>query len=87
MRALAQLISSGRIQAGMVAFFGNIIPFISPAAVSLVTLTKGLSDGLVLSLYAITPLTIILIYATDLTMMLLLNVIFYKLFYSYVVSI
>jgi hypothetical protein len=31
----------------------------------LVTLTKGLSDGLVLSLYAITPLTIILIYATD----------------------
>ncbi|MGI9269062.1 MAG: hypothetical protein ACR2PE_00895 [Porticoccus sp.] len=65
MRALAQLISSGRIQAGMVAFFGNIIPFISPAAVSLVTLTKGLSDGLVLSLYAITPLTIILIYATD----------------------
>jgi len=65
MRALAQLISSGRIQAGMVAFFGNIIPFISPAAVSLVTLTKGLSDGLVLSLYAITPLTIILIFATD----------------------
>ena len=65
MRALAQLISSGRIQAGMVAFFGNIIPFISPAAVSLVTLTKGLSDGFVLSLYAITPLIIILIYATD----------------------
>jgi hypothetical protein len=40
MRALAQLISSGRIQAGMVAFFGNIIPFISPAAVALINLTK-----------------------------------------------
>jgi len=65
MRALAQLISSGRIQEGMVAFFGNIIPFISPEAFSLVTLNKGLSDGLVLSLYAITPLTIILIFATD----------------------
>ncbi len=65
MRALAQLIASGRMQAGIVAFFGNIIPFISPAAVSLVTLTKGLSDGLVLSLYAITPLIIILVYVSD----------------------
>jgi hypothetical protein len=64
MRALAELITSGRTQAAIVGFFGNIIPLVSPAAVSLVTLTKGLSEGALLSLYAATPL-MIMIYASD----------------------
>jgi len=65
MRALAQFITRGRTQAGIVAFFGNLLPFISPATVSLVVLTKGLPAGALLSLYAVTPLLLMYIYGNE----------------------
>jgi len=58
MRALAEFIMRGRVQAALVAFFGNLLPLVSPAAVSLVTLSKGLSEGALLTLWALLPLLI-----------------------------
>lgn len=45
MRALAEFIVRGRLQAALVALFGSLVPLVSPAAISLVTLNKGLSEG------------------------------------------
>jgi len=65
MRALAEFIMRGRMQAGSVAFFGNLVPFVSPAAVSLVTLTRGSSEGFLLVLWALMPLLVILFTSND----------------------
>jgi hypothetical protein len=59
MRALAEFIMRGRAQAALVAFFGSLLPLISPAAVSLVTLSKGVSEGGLLALWALLPLLVV----------------------------
>lgn len=58
MRALAQYIMRGRIQASVVAFFGSLLPLLSPATVSLVTLSKGLAEGSLILLWGCLPLLI-----------------------------
>ena len=65
MRALAEFIIRGRMQAGLVAFFGNLAPLVSPAAVSLVTLTRGSSEGFLLVLWALMPLLVIFFTGND----------------------
>jgi len=72
MRALAELIMRGRVQAALVAFFGNLLPLISPAAVSLVTLSKGLSEGALLTLWALLPL-LIAFFISDINAMVTLS--------------
>tara|TARA_B110000046_G_C13023867_1_gene412668 strand:- start:5744 stop:6583 length:840 start_codon:yes stop_codon:yes gene_type:complete len=46
----------GRAQACVVALLGNIFPFVSPAAIGLVTLRKGSIEGVIVSLWAVLPL-------------------------------
>ena len=60
MRALAEFIMRGRMQAALVALVGTLVPMLSPAAVSLVTLGRGLRDGLLVMLWGILPLIIAL---------------------------
>lgn len=55
MRALAEFTMRGRLQASLVAALGNLVPFISPAAVSLVVLRKGIAEGLLVLLWAALP--------------------------------
>ena len=71
MRALAEFVMRGRVQAALVAFFGNLLPLISPAAVSLVTLSRGLSEGALMTLWALLPLLIVF-YISDINAMLTL---------------
>lgn len=56
MRALAEFIMRGRAQACVVALLGNIFPFVSPAAIGLVTLRKGSIEGVIVTLWAVLPL-------------------------------
>jgi len=65
MRVLAEFIMRGRMQAGLVVFFGNLVPFVSPAAVSLTTLTKGFSESVLLLSLALMPLLIALYVSDD----------------------
>jgi uncharacterized protein YybS (DUF2232 family) len=58
MRALANFIMQGRIQAAVIAFIG--LPLISPAAVALVTMRRGALDGSLLLFWAILPVLITL---------------------------
>ena len=60
MNPLAKFIMAGRFQAAVVAFFGNLLPLISPAAVGLVTLRGGISDALLVMLWAMLPLVIVI---------------------------
>ncbi len=55
MRALAELIMRGRVQACGVAVFGSLLPLISPATIGLVTLRKDSSEGLIVALWALLP--------------------------------
>ncbi|MDO6748424.1 hypothetical protein [Gilvimarinus sp. 1_MG-2023] len=55
MRALAEFIMRGRTQAAAVALIGHWIPLVSPAAVALVTLRRGMADGLLILLWALLP--------------------------------
>lgn len=55
MRALAEFIMRGRMQASVVALIGSWFPLISPAAVALVTLRRGPTDGLMVLLWALLP--------------------------------
>lgn len=55
MRALAEFIMRGRLQAGIVAILGYLIPLLAPAAVALTTLRKGASEGVVVLLVGISP--------------------------------
>jgi len=59
MRALAEFIMAGRLKAALVALLGNFFPLVSPAAVGLVVLRKGLTEGCLLLLWAILPLVIL----------------------------
>ena len=72
MRALAEFIMRGRMQAALVAFFGSLLPLISPAAVSLVTLSKGLSEGALIALWALLPLLVVF-YISDFNVMVTLS--------------
>lgn len=58
MRALAEYIMRGRLQAALVALFGSLLPLLSPAAISLVTLSRGLSEGMLVLLWALLPLLV-----------------------------
>lgn len=49
----------GRLQAAVVAFFGNLLPFISPAAVGLVALRRGPQEGLLTLMWAALPVVLI----------------------------
>lgn len=55
MRALAEFIMRGRMQASVVALIGSWFPLISPATVALVTLRRGPADGLMILLWALLP--------------------------------
>jgi hypothetical protein len=56
LRALAGFIMRGRTEACIVALLGNIFPFVSPAAIGLVTLRKGSAEGVIVALWAVLPL-------------------------------
>ncbi|WP_461516082.1 hypothetical protein [Porticoccus sp.] len=71
MRALAEFIMRGRMQAALVALAGSLVPMLSPAAVSLVTLGRGLRDGLLVMLWGLLPLMIAL-YGTGINPMITL---------------
>ena len=73
MRALAEFIMRGRLQAALVALFGSLVPLVSPAAISLVTLSKGLSEGALVMLWALLPLLITFYYVSDLSPMITLS--------------
>lgn len=58
MRGLALYVMSGRLQAATVAILFGLVPFmgvISGAVVALVTLRRGLKDGLQIALWALLP--------------------------------
>ena len=55
MRALAEFIMRGRMQASVVAIVGSWFPLISPATVALVGLRRGAQDGMLVLLWAALP--------------------------------
>ena len=55
MRALAELVMRGRMQACSIAFIGFAFPFVSSAVIGLVTLRKGSLEGFIVMLWAILP--------------------------------
>lgn len=59
MRALAEFIMAGRLKAALVALLGNFLPLVSPAAVALVVLRQGLTEGCLVLLWAVLPLAIL----------------------------
>lgn len=59
MKALAEFILRGRMQALLVALVGSFFPLISSATVALVTLCKGSKEGLLLFLWASLPLIVL----------------------------
>lgn len=60
MRAIAEFIMRGRLQACMVALAGNLVPLLSPATVGLVALRRGIPDGVLVLVWACLPLLITL---------------------------
>lgn len=59
MRALAEFIMAGRLKAALVALLGNFLPLVSPAAVALVVLRQGLTEGCLVLLWAVLPLVLL----------------------------
>ena len=59
MKALAEFILRGRVQALLVALVGSFFPLVSSATVALVTLCKGSKEGLLLFLWASLPLVVL----------------------------
>ncbi len=55
MRALAEFIMRGRVQAIIVVLLGSLLPLVSPATVALVSLRRGPLDGIPLLLWACLP--------------------------------
>lgn len=51
---------AGRLKAALVALLGNFLPLVSPAAVGLVVLRRGLTEGCLVLLWAVVPLLILL---------------------------
>lgn len=70
MESLARFIMAGRLKAALVAFFGNLLPLISPAAVGLVALRHNITDAVLVSLWAILPLVLVLA-VTDMNAMMI----------------
>lgn len=60
MRLLAEFIMRGRIQAAVVALIGNWVPLLTPAAVALVTLRTGASNGFLVLLWGLLPAVLML---------------------------
>jgi len=58
-KALAEYILRGRIQAFVVALLGNFFPFLGPAAVALVSLVKGLTQGFWVFMWVSLPLMLL----------------------------
>jgi len=58
-RALAEFILRGRIQAFALATLGSILPLISPATIGLVSLTKGTKEGVLIFLWVSLPLLLL----------------------------
>ena len=54
-KALAEFVMRGRVPAIMVALIGSWLPFVSQAALGLVTLRKGWQEGLLITLWASLP--------------------------------
>ncbi len=50
---------AGRLKAALVALLGNFLPLVSPAAVGLVVLRQGLTEGCLVLLWAILPLVLL----------------------------
>ena len=59
MRALAEFIMAGRLKAALVALLASFLPLVSPAAVGLVVLRQGLTEGCLVLLWAVLPLAIL----------------------------
>lgn len=59
MRALAEFIMAGRLKAALVALLGNFLPLVSPAAVALVVLRQGFTEGCLVLLWALLPLAVL----------------------------
>lgn len=55
MRALAEYIMRGRLQAITIALLGSWVPLLNQAAVGLVSLRKGGAEGMIITLWAILP--------------------------------
>jgi len=55
MRALAEFIMRGRVQAAVVALIGTWFPLISPATVAFVSLRRGAQDGTHVLVWALLP--------------------------------
>jgi hypothetical protein len=55
MRALAEFMMRGRLQAGTVAILGYLIPLLAPVAVALTTLRKGGTEGIIILLVGASP--------------------------------
>jgi len=55
MRALAEFMMRGRLQAGTIAILGYIIPLLAPAAVALTTLRKGATEGIIILFVGAVP--------------------------------
>lgn len=60
MRALADFILRGRLQAAVVALIGNWVPLLTPATVALVTLRVGHYNGLLIMLWGLLPALVFL---------------------------
>lgn len=58
MKALAEFILRGRIQAFTVALLGSFFPFIGPAAIGLVSLSKGVTQGFWVFMWVTLPLVL-----------------------------
>ena len=58
MRALAEFIMRGRTQAAVVAVLGTAVPVLTPAAIALVSLRKGMGNGLLILLWGLLPMLI-----------------------------
>ena len=59
MRALAEFIMRGRLQAALVAAVGNLVPVVSTATVGLVALRRGMLDGLLILFWAALPVIVL----------------------------
>jgi hypothetical protein len=62
MRALAEFIMRGRLQAGTIAIFGYIVPLLAPVAVALVALRKGAFEGTLILLLGLSPALLSLVF-------------------------
>ncbi len=58
MRALAEYVMRGRVQAATVALLCTFLPLVSPAVVALVTLRRGVVDGANIALWAFLPVVV-----------------------------